>query len=206
LPTIGSYEEKLLLREVEKGNEKAFRVLYDNYVDRVSAYIFKLCKSGPATEEIVQDIFTKLWVSRSSLGEIEVLEAYFFSMARNKAIDYLRHLAKETGLISLLSGEISAIQSTALYNNSEIEDQLDAVELQQLIAKSLGRLSDQKKKIFRLSKVEGWSHDEIAEAMHLSKSTVKNHLSETLQYLKGQISGHPNSEALLLIAVLFFKK
>jgi RNA polymerase sigma-70 factor (family 1) len=206
LPTIGSYEEKLLLREVEKGNEKAFRVLYDNYVDRVSAYIFKLCKSGPATEEIVQDIFTKLWVSRSSLGEIEVLEAYFFSMARNKAIDYLRHLAKETGLISLLSGQISAIQSTALYNNSEIEDQLDAVELQQLIAKSLGGLSDQKKKIFRLSKVEGWSHDEIAEAMHLSKSTVKNHLSETLQYLKGQISRHPNSEALLLIAVLFFKK
>jgi RNA polymerase sigma-70 factor (family 1) len=206
LPTIGSYEENLLLREVGKGNEKAFRTLYDLYVDRVSAYIFKLCKSGTATEEIVQDIFTKIWVNRSSLGEIGVLEAYLFGMARNKTIDYLRHLAKETGLIGLLSGQLSAANYNGTDHCNGIEDQLDAVELQQLIAKSLNRLSDQKKKVFRLSKVEGFSHDEIAEAMHLSKSTVKNHLSETLQYLREQISSHPNSEALLLIAAVLLKK
>jgi RNA polymerase sigma-70 factor (ECF subfamily) len=196
LPRIGPYEEKLLLREVGKGNEKAFRALYDIYVDRISAYIFKLCKSGTATEEIVQDIFTKIWVCRSSLEGIEVPEAYFFGMARNKTIDYLRHLAKETGLISLLSGQLSAA------NYNDIEDQLDAGELRQLIEKSLDQLSDQKKKIFRLSKVEGFSHDEIAEAMHLSKSTVKNHLSETLQYLREQVSRHPNSEVLFLVAML----
>jgi RNA polymerase sigma-70 factor (family 1) len=200
LPAIGSYEEKLLLREVGKGNEKAFRTLYDLYVDRISAYIYKLCKSGTATEEIVQEIFIKLWLNRTSMEEIAVPEAYLFSMARNKTIDYLRHLAKESGLISLLSGQLSSI------NYNDIEDQLDAAALQQLITSALDQLSDQKKKIFRLSKVEGFSHDEIAEAMHLSKSTVKNHLSETLHYLREQISHHPNSEALLLITVIFFSR
>ena len=199
LPTIEPYEERLLLREVGTGNEKAFRVLYDAYVGRISAYIYKICKSGAVTEEIVQDIFTKLWINRSSLDEIGVLEAYLFSMARHKAIDYLRHLAKETGLISLLSGQLPAVH----YN--EIENQLDAGDLQHLIAQSLDRLSDQKRQIFRLSKVEGWSHDEIARSMQLSKSTVKNHLSETLHYLRQELSSHPGSGALCLIALLLAK-
>lgn len=200
LSLLSSYEEKLLLHEVGKGNEKAFRALYDAYVDRVSAYIFKLCKSVPVTEEIVQDIFTKLWTNGASLGEVEVLEAYLFGMARNKTIDYLRHLAKETGLISLLARQVPTPDTKG------VEDRLDAEDLQYLIASALGRLSEQKKKIFRLSKLEGWTHDEIAESMRLSKSTVKNHLSETLHYLREQINGHPNSEALLLIALLFMMK
>lgn len=187
-----------------KGNEKAFRTLYDLYVDRLSAYIYKLCKSVTTTEEIVQEIFIKLWLNRTSLEEIAVPEAYLFSMARNKTIDYLRHLARETGLISLLSGQLQAINNGV--SDNDIEDQLNAVELQNLVASVLGHLSDQKKKIFRLSKVEGFSHDEIAEVMHLSKSTVKNHLSETLHYLREQISRHPNSEALLLITIIILKK
>lgn len=186
-----SYEEKLLVKEVAKGNEKAFRTLYDAYFNQLSAYIFKLCKSAATTEELVQEIFVKIWINRAVLVDVEVLNAYIFIMARNKTIDHLRRLAKETQLISVLSAQ------TQEYNN--IEDQLNAAALQLLIEEALQLLSEQKKKIFHLSKNEGLSHDEIAEIMQLSKSTVKNHLSETLKHIKNHIGQQPHAEALLLL-------
>jgi RNA polymerase sigma-70 factor (family 1) len=192
LPVLLSYEEGLLLKEVAGGNEKAFRKLYDAYFNHLSAYIFKLTKSKAITEEIVQEIFVKLWVNRTLLTDIAMLDAYIFTMARNKIIDHLRRLAKETRLINVLSDWLPG-------HNNNIDDKLNAAALQLLIEEALEQLSEQKKKIFHLSRNEGLSHDEIAGIMQLSKSTVKNHLSETLKHVKDHISHQPDGEALLLL-------
>jgi RNA polymerase sigma-70 factor (ECF subfamily) len=197
LPILSAYEEKLLLKEVSQGNEKAFRTFYDAYFNHLSAYIFKLCKSETATEEIVQDIFLKIWVNRASLAHMDTPEAYVFSMARNKTLDYLRRLSKETNLINVLQEHLSS-------SRNDVEDKLNAEELRLLIEEALEQLSTQKRKIFQLSRNEGLSHDEIAEVMHLSKSTVKNHLSETLQHVREHLRHHPNSEAFLLLLILLF--
>ena len=195
LENVLLYEEKLLLKEVSKGNEKAFRILYDRYFDRLAAFIFKLCKCETVTEEIVQDIFLKLWINRHLLDQLDCPKAYIFSMARNSSIDYFRRLARETNLISALSAQLQIA-------NNDIEDRLHAKELRRLIEEAVDQLSAQKKKIFKLSKEEGLSHKEIAEVMQLSKSTVKNHLSETLQYVREHLSQQPNSEASLLLLLL----
>jgi RNA polymerase sigma-70 factor (ECF subfamily) len=192
LPVLLSYEDKLLLKEVSAGNELAFRALYDAYFNHLAAYIFKLCKSKAITEEIVQEIFVKLWVNRALLTDIAILDAYIFTMARNKTIDHLRRLAKETRLISVLSAQLPE------YDNN-IEERLNATALQLLIEEALEPLSPQKKQIFHLSRNEGLTHDEIAEIMQLSKSTVKNHLSETLKHVRDHISQQPNPGALLLL-------
>lgn len=195
LPILLPYEEKRLLRQLSKGDEKAFRALYDAYFDHLSAFVFKICKSTEATEEIVQDVFVKLWINRQNFSHIDSPEAYIFSMARNRTIDHLHRLAKDTGLISVLTGQLSSM-------GNEIEEKLNAKELGLLIREALGQLSIQKRTIFQLSKEQGLSHDEIAEVMHLSKSTVKNHLSETLRHIREHLSRQPNSEATLLIILL----
>ena len=190
-----SYEEKRLLKQISKGDEKAFRALYDAYFNHLSAFVLKLCKSPAATEEIVQDIFVRLWINRHSLTQFDSPEAYIFSMARNRTIDYLRRLAKDTNLISVLAGDLST-------GNNDIEEQLNAKELRRLIEEALGQLSAQKQTVFQLSRDEGLSHDQIAEIMQLSKSTVKNHLSETLRHIREHLSQQPNSEATLLVLLL----
>lgn len=154
-----------------------------------------MCKSPEATEEIVQDIFIKLWINRHSLSQFDSPEAYIFSMARNRTIDYLRRLAKDTNLMSVLEGDLST-------GNNDIEEQLNAKELRRLIEEALGQLSAQKQTVFQLSRDEGLSHDQIAEIMQLSKSTVKNHLSETLRHIREHLSQQPNSEATLLVLLL----
>jgi len=194
LAILSSYEEKRLLKQISKGDEKAFRALYDAYFNHLSAFVFKLCKSTETTEEIIQDVFVKLWVGRHSLSQMDSPEAYIFSMARNKTIDYLRRLVRNTHLMELLTEQLT--------DSNGIEEQLNAKELWDLIEEALSGLSEQKKTIFRLSKEEGLSHDQIAEVMHLSKSTVKNHLSETLRHIRGHLQQHPNSEATLVIFLL----
>jgi len=195
LAILLSYEEKRLLKQISKGDEKAFRALYDAYFNHLSAFVFSMCKSPEATEEIVQDIFIKLWINRHSLSQFDSPEAYIFSMARNRTIDYMRRLAKDTNLMSVLAADLST-------GNNDIEERMNAKELRRLIEEALGQLSAQKQTIFQLSRDEGLSHDQIAEMMQLSKSTVKNHLSETLRHIREHLSQQPNSEATLLVLLL----
>ena len=195
MPILLPYEEKRLLKQLSKGDEKAFRAIYDAYFNHLSAFVFKICKSTVATEEIVQDVFIKLWTNRHSFSRVASPEAYIFSMARNRTIDHLHRLAKDTDLIGVLSGQLLTV-------GNDIEDRLNAKELQLLIEEALGQLSTQKKTIFQLSKEQGLSHDQIAEVMQLSKSTVKNHLSETLRHIRQHLSRQPDSEATILILLL----
>jgi RNA polymerase sigma-70 factor (family 1) len=193
------YDARLLLKEIAKGNEKAFKTLYDGCFDHITAYIFKLCKSPSATEEIMQEIFLKLWVNRAALADVDTPEAYIFTIARNKTIDYLRRLAKESRLINTLSAQLQ-------HPDNNIDDKLNREELQRLIEEALSQLSPQKNQVFRLSKQEGLTHDEIAERMQVSKSTVKNHLSETLKHIREHISKQPNHETLFVLLVTFIER
>jgi RNA polymerase sigma-70 factor (family 1) len=181
LKQLSSYEEKLLLQEVSAGAEKAFRELYDAYFHRLSVYIFKFCKSSAVTEEIIQDVFLKIWLNRAQLGAVGSVEAYILAIARNKTIDHLRRLAKESSLIRDLAMQLQTDSNSG-------EKEMDAEDIKAIVTTALASLSPQKGEIFRLSKDEGLNHDEISRVMRLSKSTVKNHLSETLRHLRRHLA------------------
>lgn len=194
---IDPNEERYLLIKVSNGDQIAFRKIYDAYFDRLSSYVFKFNKSEEMTAEIVQDVFLKLWLSRNLLGNINSLQAYIFTAARNLSIDHLRKLARETQLVELLDEHLKIAQD-------DIDQQLGLAELRSIIDKAMEELSDQKKQIFKLSKLDGLSHDEIADLMQLSKSTVKNHLSETLKHLREHLRQNPDYDYLLLLALFKF--
>lgn len=198
-PHPETYDENLLFNRIAEGDEMAFRTIYDAYFDRLSAYVFKISKSESVTEEAVQDIFMKLWVNRSALAKVDNPQGYIFSIARNKAIDYLRKLTRETNLVTLFTESMQE-------HHNETDDKFSLQELQLLISKAVSQLSPQKQRIFHLSKYEDFSHDEIAQELNLSKSTIKNHLSETLHYLKRHLAGAPNAETLIVLLFIHFKK
>ena len=171
------YEEQLLLKEASVGSEKAFRTLYDAYFHRLSAYIFKFCKSSAATEEIIQEVFLNMWIHRAGLAEVDNFQAYILFITRNKTIDHLRRLARESSLMRNLAHQLQT-------EINSVEHEMNVAEIKALIAEALAELSPQKGKIFHLSKNEGLGPDEISRVMQLSKSTVKNHLTETLRHIR----------------------
>ena len=85
------YNESDLLAEVARGNENAFKVLFDRYWDKIFSVAFVLTKSVVLAEEIVQDVFLKIWLNRLKLPEIENFEGYLFIIGRNHIFNELRN-------------------------------------------------------------------------------------------------------------------
>ena len=172
--------EQDLFRQISEGNRNAFRELFDLYNRRLITFIYRLTKSETIAAELVQDIFVKLWVRHAELAEVNNVQAYLFTMASNRTIDHLRKVSAESRMIANLWARIAKFQEST-------EEAINAKECNDLINQAVVQLSPQKQKIFRLSRYEGLNHEEIASQLRLSRSTVKNHLVDTLRHIKTYI-------------------
>ena len=193
------YEETHLLSRIAGGDEHAFRSLFDLYRGRVMAYAFRLSKSRYVAEEIVQEVFLKLWTNRAQLSEIQNIGTYIFVLVKNRTLDHLRKIANEGRLFEEVWHTIS--------ERREAPGHLDVKDSIRLIEKAVGQLSPQQQKIFYLSRSEGLSHHEIAEKCALSKNTVKNHLVKTLRHIRFFLTEHditPVIFCLIFLHQLFF--
>ncbi|SDF48349.1 RNA polymerase sigma factor [Chitinophaga filiformis] len=182
-----------LLLRMKKGDESAFKELYDRHSRQVAAFVFHLTHSAVDAEDILQDTFLKLWANREQLPPIVNPGNYIFIIARNKTLDHLRKIAQQQKLVDHVWSNISGVADA-------LDLQLDARESQQLINAALSRLTEQQRTIFYLSRQEGLDHATIASRLQLSKSRVKNVQVETLRFLRQFLSRH--SELLFVLFVL----
>lgn len=197
MPETNLYDEKLLFRQVAHGDELAFRKVFYLYKEKLSLFISRMVKSDAATTELVQEIFVKLWVNREKLAKVDHPGAYIFMMANNRAVDHLRKIASEARMMDEVWQRISQVQHST-------EERLQAKESQELINRAVVQLSPQKQKIFSLSRYEGLNHEEIASELRLSKSTVKNHLVETLRHIRTYLLRNSGSLLIVFSALLRF--
>ncbi|MCE7040131.1 RNA polymerase sigma factor [Dyadobacter sp. CY312] len=187
-------EQDLLLR-VSEGDEKAFTEIFYAYHQELGAYILKLTKSNRHAEEIVQDVFVKIWLRRENLNEINDFNSYLFIMARNHTYNVLRNEARIHGLHTELDPE-------KLTNHHE--DSASQPEMEQyyvLIEQAVALLPPQQQKAYLLSRKDGLKHEQIAENMQLSRETVKRHISLSLSSITKYV--RTNAERMG-VALIFF--
>lgn len=183
-------ERELLLR-VANGDETAFRNLYDMYHQLLATYIFRLTRSLSETEEIVHDVFLKLWMSRESLSAIENARAYLFVVSRNHALNVVNRRMKEL----LKRQEWISDTKNSLSVPGDHEESSHSI-----IDKAIDQLPPQQKKVFLLSRHEGLTYHEIASNMGISRETVKTYLKHATTSITKYI--RKNIEISLLI--IFF--
>jgi len=191
-------EEHSLLVLIAEGNEKAFRVLFKNHRTKLFNYIFKLTKSRVAAEEIVMDVFLKLWEGRSLLSELDNFNAFLFAIARNKAYDFLRKASKDRVLRELIWEEIQ------IASDMRTDQKLILNEMEQEYQHAIHKLSPQRQSVFKLSREEHMTYDQIAKHLQLSKSTIKNHILDSLKFIRTHMQQQNNLLLLVLIFELFF--
>jgi RNA polymerase sigma-70 factor (ECF subfamily) len=176
LSQFDTYNEYELLEQLKAGSEKAFTQLFHHYRGTVYGVAFKFLKSPVLAEEIVQDVFLKLWLKRAELDAVKRLNAYLFVMARNFIFDRLKKLSYETaGQASLSKNEPSADDTEYLVRQHQC---------QQLLQEAIELLPPQQKQVYNFVKIDGLSHEMIAERMQLSKHTVKKHMAMALQAIR----------------------
>ncbi|MEJ8816446.1 RNA polymerase sigma factor [Lacibacter sp. H407] len=193
------YNDEYCLSKIEEGDEHFFNLIFEKYRNQLFAYLYKVTKSKELSEEIVLDVFLKLWHGREAITEIQNFEAFLYKVAHNKAIDFFRAAKRSQALQQALWQAITEAPATDNADNRLIYKNTDA-----LIKEAINQLSPQRKKVFELRHYEDMSYAEIAATLNLSSNTVRNHLAASLQFIREYLE--KNNALLLLLAIYFEKK
>jgi RNA polymerase sigma-70 factor (family 1) len=185
-------DKESLLHLLSQGSEYAFTQIFDHYRGAVYGTAFKFLKSQEAAEEIVQDIFLKLWMKRTGIPSIHNFNAFLFTMARNAILDKLRKTANEKIAQQVLSKQQSFTDNT---DHRVLDNQY-----QKILEQAIDNLSPQQREVFRLAKMEGCSYKEIGEQLGISVLTVKVHMNKALASLREYLKTHIS--ALVFIPLL----
>ncbi len=177
---------KKLINSLKEGNEKALNTLYKMYWRKVYNFCRLYLTNHEETEEIVQDVFVRIWNSRDFIRINDNFEGLLFITTRNLVFNQKRKsFNKNLYSISIISA-LEAIPDT---NSSTVEEKLNAKNLSKHIDFLIDKLPPQRKKIFNLSRKEHKGYREIAIELNLSEKTVEHQISKALKFLREHITG-----------------
>jgi RNA polymerase sigma factor (sigma-70 family) len=160
LPASASYDEIALLSNVAKGDEAAFRTLFEHHWDNIYGVAFAFTKSPVIAEEMVQDIFLKIWLKREYLPQLKKFSDYLFIIARNHIISLLRKKTSEQPFTDHL---LNYFQQAG----HKPKDLLVCRETEWLVQKAIEQLPPQQHTIYCLSREKRLSQEEITQILKL---------------------------------------
>jgi RNA polymerase sigma-70 factor (family 1) len=185
---------KYLLLNIADGDEKAFRQIFDSYSSRIYYFALKLTHSKVTSEEIVQEIFLKIWNNRETLSTIESFPAYLYTITRNHAFNVLKRIAIEANANAKLVAQLPV-------HHSDTEEEIIRSDYERLLGRIVDGLPPQQKKVYSLCHQEGLKYEEAAERLNISRLTVKTHMQSALRTIKSQF-GHIIQYCVVCVAML----
>lgn len=192
LPTLP--DEMELLQQLIAGDAESFRKIYEYYQGKIFLFALRLTKSKSEAEEVVQEVFVRLWEKREKIKIEKIFNAYIFTITKNLILDRLKKAAYDKTIQQKIYQHIQSLQNTTV-------DLLIEKELTRLHQQAVDQLSPQKKIVFMLSREEELSYEEIAEKLGISKNTVRNQMSDSLKSIREYLAGHPDIAFILLAAM-----
>lgn len=163
------------LTNLSEGDHNSYELLFLAYHPKVYHFLFGFMKNEEEAYDMTQEIFYKVWINRGIMKEVVSFKAYLFSMARHMIYNRYEHnLVKEKYTLNQMS-------QPEIY---EPEQDIFAKELMLLIELVVSQMPEQRRRVFRMSRKEGFSSDEIASRLNIHKRTVENHISNALSDLR----------------------
>ena len=168
-----TYDEKKLLLLISKGSNEAFRIIYDKYKNTIYRVAIQSLKSPVLAQEIVQDVFLKVWLERENLQKIHSFENWLFIVARNHLLNQMKKIANEWKGLHNYQMDFSQKDETPVNN-------LDREFYKELYRSALATLTDHQRNVYELVKIEHLSYSQVANNLNVSPLTVKKHMSRAL--------------------------
>ena len=191
-------DEQLLLKSISEGSWDAYTLLFNRYLPKLSLYIYPFAnQSREDTEEVIQEVFLKIWEKREHLSAIRSFDHYLFRMAKNKLVDLL----DKRRSIKDLHTKYAASRETF---HCEPEQDLIYSEYQETAKKAIEELSPKLRTVFFMSTRDELSLDEIASRLHLPKETVKKRLYLAGAFIRNYLRIKAEWLGLLIISMLLF--
>jgi RNA polymerase sigma-70 factor (ECF subfamily) len=182
--------EKKLIEEMISGDEKAFRKLFEIYKDDIFFYSRSLLNHNEYAEDIVQEVFIKVWLHRHTINPDLSFKSYIFTIARNLVFNFLNKASNDVKL-----------REEIFYKREESVNTIEAKLLEDvyndLKKDAIDRLSPKRKRIFEMSRNEEMSYKMISKELGVSISTVKSQMSKSLASIREFISKKSDISLLL---------
>jgi RNA polymerase sigma-70 factor (ECF subfamily) len=184
-----------LINQLQKGNIIAFKILFDKYGTRLYQFSLKYLRDKEDAEDLLNEVFMKIWENRHNLKTNTSFHSYLFTIAYNNIRQRFLKKSREEKYIQIFAKE-------NLVDSSDGEDQVDYMLLAQKINKIIDLLPTRRKEIFELSYKSKLKNREIADKLSLSEQFVKNQLSIARKYIIGNIKDNNPIAGILLFYLL----
>jgi len=178
-------EQLFILNELQKGNERAFDIIFNEYYNSLSRFSFSFVKDQSKAEGIVQEVFIKLWEKRSALTNIDNLFSYLMTMVRNQSIDHLRKEKSQMKAYKNISPEESV---------NTTEEHISRNEFEEKLLLTIYKLPERCRIAFEMSRFDGCTNKEIAQNMEISVKGVEALIGRSLKFLRVELKEFLPSE------------
>jgi len=175
-----STDANLMIR-LKAGDESAFKSVFDVWYKKLYYFSFKFLKNREHAEEVAQETMMQLWINREKLDEKLPVGPYLYTIVRRLSLNSLRQIASSQSASAFHFASIKESVNTT-------EEAVSLAELKRITEEALVLMPKQQQQVYRLSRNEGLSLDEIAQEMGILKNTVKKHLSEALKAIRKHFS------------------
>jgi len=182
--------DKYLFEQIKAGSKPDFDALFRLYYNDLCRFAVFLSCSSEDAEEIVQELFFKLWLNRKNIQIKTSAKSYLFASVRNAVLNSLKHEQIKNKYIEAEKYGYSNTCNDDLNVNEEIYKKIDEV---------IEQMPEKRREVFKLCKIEAYKYKEIAEKLNISVKTVENHMGEALKFLREKLN---KTELLILFMMM----
>jgi RNA polymerase sigma-70 factor (ECF subfamily) len=185
------HTEKELVRKLSDGDSFAFEVLFYKYRNKVMGFARKMVPAQIDPEEIVQEVFVKVWLKKETINPDKDFQSYLFAIAKHLILDHLK---------SAVNRKLYFVEEH-FQQDLMIEDTLDGSkqnDAEEKLFNLLQQLPERRKEIFCLSRFEGLSYKQIAERLNITENTVDSQIRNALAFLRKEF------RKIVVLAFLYF--
>ena len=168
--------EEIILR-LKKDEKSALDDLFDYYYPRLFHFSKSILKIETEVDDILQEVFVKLWLNRQKIGNAETFNSYIFTITKNEVLNLIRTNLRNNSFKNELF-------QRSVAEEFQIQSQLEFKEVKSGIDQVVSQLPEKRRQIFILSRTEGFSNKEIAQQLNISEKTVEDHITHAIKKIK----------------------
>ena len=198
METTPLIDERTLLMQVSEGDQQAFTTIFNHYYPLLFSYIRRILRSEEDTENILQDVFTKIWMGREALAYVERFRPYLWVMARHQALNALRTLANRERVQDAFGYSLSVAASSEEAREKEIQ--------LTLVDEAIKKLPELQRQVWLMNRKQKIRQAEIAEQLNISLPAVKKYMQQAIAQIMVYVKDRSSLGAATLTILSFFSE
>src|ERR1035437_395789 len=188
--------EKILVEKLKGSDKSAFSSLFTAYYSDLVMFAITFLKDLDSSEEIVQDVFLKLWEDREVIIVTTTLKSFLLKLIQNRCLDCLRHA-------KVINSHHDTVINSSPLLECDTENYILRSEIEKIVQKALDKIPEEIAEPFKLNRYEGLKYREIAEKMHVSNRTIEVRVGKVLQILRNELKDYLITFLILLSNLLW---